>query len=215
MSTDLKTIEQEADEYYALRDYIKSWFGVYEKELKEKDSEFVMEVTKENPEWIKERRLAYLDEELEFLNKQYVDVYAGVEESKHKISESWLVEVLNDFVKPTLKEIAKKIKKHTFEKSCWEAPETMINSNGVTQDEIETARGVGCENFIEVKRSAGDKKLAVCPFHNDHSPSLTIYPAGKGYHCFSCGANGDTINLVMKLQNIDFVSAVKLILQYQ
>lgn len=39
-----------------------------------------------------------------------------------------------------------------------------------------------------------------CPFHNDPTPSFTIYPPHAGYHCFGCGAHGDVIDLVVKLQ---------------
>lgn len=36
----------------------------------------------------------------------------------------------------------------------------------------------------------------LCPFHADHKPSMKIYPNGKGFYCFVCGAGGDQIKLV-------------------
>lgn len=48
---------------------------------------------------------------------------------------------------------------------------------------------------------------AVCPFHNDKNPSL--YIKNNFYHCFSCQSTGDPIDLVMKLYNTDFKTAVR------
>lgn len=56
---------------------------------------------------------------------------------------------------------------------------------------------------IEVRR--GD--MAVCPFHNDRTPSMKLY--GKNYHCFGCQAHGDVISLVQKLFGLKPIEAVK------
>ena len=37
------------------------------------------------------------------------------------------------------------------------------------------------------------KGLCLCPFHQDRTPSLKIYPDGKGFYCFTCGTGGDQI----------------------
>ncbi|SFF52932.1 DNA primase, catalytic core [Aureimonas phyllosphaerae] len=52
-------------------------------------------------------------------------------------------------------------------------------------------------------------RLAICPFHNDTQPSLNLY-RGKDphYHCFTCHAHGDTIELVKQRQNVDFAGAL-------
>jgi DNA primase catalytic core len=54
---------------------------------------------------------------------------------------------------------------------------------------------------------------ALCPFHEDRTPSLVFYPGGGSvrgqYHCFACGAHGDAYGLVMKLRNCDFRSALE------
>lgn len=47
----------------------------------------------------------------------------------------------------------------------------------------------------------------LCPFHDDHSPSLSFSAARNTYRCFVCGAHGDAIDLVMKLQNMGFREA--------
>lgn len=56
----------------------------------------------------------------------------------------------------------------------------------------------------------------LCPFHNDrHAGSFHIFKKGNNFHCFSCGANGDGIHFVQRMENIGFKEAVwKLALQF-
>jgi DNA primase len=54
---------------------------------------------------------------------------------------------------------------------------------------------------------APDRKgFARCPFHNEKTASFRVYPDDT-FHCFGCGAHGDVITFVMKMQNIDFNAA--------
>lgn len=48
----------------------------------------------------------------------------------------------------------------------------------------------------------GPKGICLCPFHTDKNPSLKLYPDGKGFYCFACGAGGDQINLVARYYQI-------------
>ena len=58
-------------------------------------------------------------------------------------------------------------------------------------------------------RKAGKEFKAVCPFHNDKNPSLTISPLKGFYHCFSCGAHGTALGFLMEYENLNFVEAVE------
>lgn len=49
----------------------------------------------------------------------------------------------------------------------------------------------------------------LCPFHRDSHPSMKIYPNGRGYYCFSCGAGGDQIKFVAKYYDIGNYEAAK------
>jgi predicted DNA-binding protein YlxM (UPF0122 family) len=80
-------------------------------------------------------------------------------------------------------------------------PLTDIKSN-ITPDMIERAREYPISNLIEVKRNK-----ALCPFHNDHNPSLGI--KNNRYHCFACGEKGDPIDFVIKRDGVSFQEAVK------
>lgn len=50
-----------------------------------------------------------------------------------------------------------------------------------------------------------------CPFHNDGHPSMLLYPDGRGFYCFSCGAGGDVISFVARLENISNAKAAKML----
>ena len=48
-----------------------------------------------------------------------------------------------------------------------------------------------------------------CVFHEEKTPSLFLYPETSSYHCFGCQSHGDAIDLLVKLENIDFKEAVR------
>lgn len=61
-----------------------------------------------------------------------------------------------------------------------------------------------------IKKSGSDYK-AICPFHNDHTPSLLISTKRNRVHCFSCGTDMDVIDLVRHKEDITFDRAVRYI----
>ncbi len=62
-------------------------------------------------------------------------------------------------------------------------------------------------SHITLKR-AGGRYLACCPFHNEKTPSFTVFPDTASYYCFGCGAGGDVITFIMKYRNLDYREAV-------
>ncbi|MGH7338536.1 MAG: DNA primase, partial [Myxococcota bacterium] len=61
---------------------------------------------------------------------------------------------------------------------------------------------------MQVKR-AGRLFKALCPFHQEKTPSFSIDPAKSLYYCFGCSEGGDVISLVQKLENLSFVETVE------
>ncbi|CBV67051.1 DNA primase [Mycoplasma leachii 99/014/6] len=55
--------------------------------------------------------------------------------------------------------------------------------------------------------------MAICPFHNDSNPSLTISPQKRIYTCFSCKATGNVINFIKDYEHVDFLTALKTVCQ--
>ncbi len=51
----------------------------------------------------------------------------------------------------------------------------------------------------------------LCPFHNEKTPSFTVYLDTQSFYCFGCGAGGDAITFVRRIENLDYVEAVKVL----
>ena len=62
-------------------------------------------------------------------------------------------------------------------------------------------------------RHRGRTYTGLCPFHNEKTPSFTVYPDTQSFYCFGCGAGGDVITFIMKIENLDYVEAVKFLAQ--
>lgn len=59
----------------------------------------------------------------------------------------------------------------------------------------------------------GKNYFAICPFHDDHNPSMSISPEKQIYTCFVCGASGNVFNFVANYEKVSFASAVKKVAQ--
>lgn len=55
----------------------------------------------------------------------------------------------------------------------------------------------------------GKNYFGVCPFHDDHSPSMSVSVEKQIYTCFSCGATGNVFKFIQDYENISFMEAVK------
>lgn len=67
-------------------------------------------------------------------------------------------------------------------------------------------------SHISLKRR-GKNLVGLCPFHNEKTPSFTVYPESRSFYCFGCGAGGDVISFVRRMDNLDYVEAVKSVAQ--
>ncbi|KPU27959.1 DNA primase [Caloranaerobacter sp. TR13] len=88
-------------------------------------------------------------------------------------------------------------------------------SNSLNEDLIQEIREkneiVGViSQYISVKRTGANYK-ALCPFHNEKTPSFVVSPSKQIFHCFGCGVGGDVITFIMKYENLDFKEAIKLL----
>jgi len=63
-------------------------------------------------------------------------------------------------------------------------------------------------SFIELKKAGANYK-ANCPFHGEKTPSFVVSPTKQIYHCFGCGAGGDSIKFVMELEKLSYPEAIE------
>ncbi len=62
--------------------------------------------------------------------------------------------------------------------------------------------------FLELKKSGANFK-ACCPFHGETTPSFVVSPAKQIYHCFGCGAGGDSIKFVMEYEKLSYPETIE------
>src|ERR1044072_10007748 len=82
-------------------------------------------------------------------------------------------------------------------------PSEMIEQIAAANDIVDV---IG--SYFPLKR-AGTNFKALCPFHQEKTPSFTVSPSRQTFHCFGCGAGGSVFRFVMDYEHLDFPAAVK------
>ncbi|HHX57618.1 MAG TPA: DNA primase [Clostridiales bacterium] len=57
----------------------------------------------------------------------------------------------------------------------------------------------------------GHNFVCSCPFHSEKTPSCTVYPDTQSFYCFGCAAGGDVITFIRKIENLEYIEAIKLL----
>ena len=63
-------------------------------------------------------------------------------------------------------------------------------------------------SYVQLKRT-GRNYVCSCPFHSEKTPSCNVFMDTQSFYCFGCGAGGDVITFVMKIENLTFMEAVR------
>ncbi len=63
-------------------------------------------------------------------------------------------------------------------------------------------------SYVTLK-NAGSNMLGLCPFHSERTPSFTVFASNQNYYCFGCGAGGDVITFIMKMENLEYTAALE------
>ena len=85
----------------------------------------------------------------------------------------------------------------------------------VSNDEINNIRSSA--NIVDIVSSyiplsqRGRNFIGVCPFHQDHSPSMSVSDEKQIYKCFACGATGNVFTFVSEYENVSFIEAVDIV----
>ena len=77
------------------------------------------------------------------------------------------------------------------------------------KQDLQKLRDLPIEQVAERLGLSVSRHKCLCPFHEDHHPSLSFSTKRNTYRCWSCGASGGTIDLVMRLLNKDFLDACR------
>ena len=63
-------------------------------------------------------------------------------------------------------------------------------------------------SYVQLRRR-GRTYTGLCPFHSEKTPSFVVYPETTSFYCFGCGAGGDAITFIKRLNNLDYIEAVR------
>ena len=84
-------------------------------------------------------------------------------------------------------------------------PDSFLDELVARCDIVETVR-----RYVPLKKS-GSNYFGLCPFHNEKTPSFSVSPDKQIFHCFGCGEGGGVIQFVMKIENLPFLDAVRML----
>ena len=65
-------------------------------------------------------------------------------------------------------------------------------------------------SYVSLKRK-GTTFTGLCPFHNEKTPSFTVYPENNSFYCFGCGVGGNVITFIRRIENLEYADAVRLL----
>lgn len=86
-------------------------------------------------------------------------------------------------------------------------PEGFLQELKLRNDMTEVA-----SSYVSLKKR-GRNMVGLCPFHGEKTPSFNIYSENGSFYCFGCGVGGDVITFIMKIENLDYIDAVKFLAQ--
>lgn len=86
----------------------------------------------------------------------------------------------------------------------------MVRYSDELIDEIRNSNDIVdvISQYVVLKRS-GRNFFGLCPFHREKSPSFSVSPDKQIFHCFGCGAGGNVIHFVSKIENLDFRQTIE------
>lgn len=86
-------------------------------------------------------------------------------------------------------------------------PDSFLQELKARSDIVDVVSG-----YVDMKRR-GRNMVGLCPFHGEKTASFNLYPENGSFYCFGCGAGGDVISFIRKIENLDYIEAVKFLAQ--
>lgn len=84
-------------------------------------------------------------------------------------------------------------------------PENKLNEIRESADLVDVI-----SEYIQLKKSGANYK-ALCPFHQEHTPSFMVNPVKQIFHCFGCSIGGNVFTFIMKIENVEFIDSLKIL----
>lgn len=168
------------------------------------DEEFLTLILKEKQELLKRYndRLNLMTYILErYIKRSFKDYPTEQQETKWRESYYFLAPRLKHKI-ATLQEDISRIKR--------EKKHLVAKQNNYQMPDVKEARKYPIVKLFKGKLRIGNiNAIGHCPFHDEKSPSFTINLEKNKYNCFGCGAYGDVVDFYMKINRVDFITALK------
>ena len=84
----------------------------------------------------------------------------------------------------------------------------LIPENVIEEIKIKNDIADVVSSYVTLKR-AGSNMTGLCPFHNEKTPSFIVFNAAQNFHCFGCGVGGDVVTFIRRMENLEYVDALK------
>ena len=122
-----------------------------------------------------------------------------------KIEDNFTRWFCNEVVEATEGYILDKWERRLKEVTLFLNPWPIDKKGGVSDEDILQAKQIQFDALIEFNRAG----KALCPFHNEKTPSFSWHKKSNTAHCFGCGKTWDTIQFIMDRDGIGFIEAVQ------
>jgi len=182
-----------------------------EQENNKKIREFKDErdLTDEGPD-LRMSRVNYLEEEKANLSSHLDILNNHIQSMRDRDLESWVIDSFKDL--NNYGKIAGKVRSLGI---------SIVHFRGkhnskrivITDDMIDAAKQVSFNKLIKLE-VIGNRAKALCPFHNEKTPSFIVYDDTNRGHCHGCGRNVDTIQFIIETKSLEFNQAVLALLDY-
>ena len=77
------------------------------------------------------------------------------------------------------------------------------------KSQVDIVRTIG--EYVRLKKASGNRFQGLCPFHNEKTPSFSVWVDIQAYKCFGCGESGDLFKFIQKIEGVTFFESLKLL----
>ena len=186
---------------YIQKNKIENYWRSGMTKTRENIKDFIQEIKNTEEDWIRERRMEYLEPTIKNLFDR--------------------IQILGSFIKEypkdgeilcgdEFKEVQKKYKRLFLECASLRG-DRKIGKENITEDIIDRCREIPIEELVNEKTfsSGRDRVRMLCPFHQEKTPSFFIFKNENSFHCFGCNEGGKgAVSFMMKLENLTFLEAI-------
>jgi len=155
-------------------------------------------------------RISYLEGQKAKLSSHLAILDRHIQNMEDHDKESWLIDVYKSI--NNWKKIDGKVRSLGITiahlQGKYDSKKTVV-----TDDMIKAAKKVPFNKLLKLN-VVGNQAKALCPFHNEKTPSFVVYANTNRGHCHGCGKNVDTIQFLVETKKIDFNQAVLRLLDY-